>query len=117
MISDQKQNDLQRRMQSLGIKESDFEETFIKARGSGGQKLNKTSSCVRLKHIPSGIEVRCEKTRSQADNRFLAKRMIVEELELKLLGKKSKQNKKIEKLKKQKAKRKKRTKCKLEKKE
>ena len=70
MITTEKWEKLNARMESLRIMESDLAEHFIRGSGSGGQKINKTSSCVQLNHAPSGIEIRCQKTRSQADNRY-----------------------------------------------
>ena len=68
-----KEDLLIKRMQSLGITEEDLSENFIRGSGAGGQKINKTSSCVQLLHAPSGIEVRCQKSRSQALNRYYAR--------------------------------------------
>ena len=60
-ITPAKEKELEKKMQKLDIKESDLVERFVRARGHGGQKVNKTSSCVYLKHLPSGIEVKCQK--------------------------------------------------------
>ena len=68
-------------MRALGIREQDLVEKFIRSRGPGGQKTNKTSTCVYLKHPPSNIEIKCQRERSQALNRFLARRTLVEKLE------------------------------------
>jgi protein subunit release factor B len=96
-------------MEELGVDEKDFEEKFIRASGRGGQKLNKTSSSVYLKHIPKGLEVKCMKERSQSVNRFLARRELLERIEA-LSGEKTKADMKLDKIRKQKAKRKKRAK-------
>ena len=64
MISKEKQEDLVRRMESLEIREDDLIEKFILGSGRGGQKINKTSSCVYIKHIPSGMEIKCQRDRS-----------------------------------------------------
>lgn len=109
-VSLAKQADLERRLAKLGITESDFEENFIRGSGAGGQKINKTSSTVQLKHIPSGTEVRCQESRQLAMNRFLARRRICEMLEENVLGLESKKQREISKLRRQKAKRSKRTK-------
>lgn len=101
------------KMDSLGVKESDFKEKFIRASKKGGQKVNKTSSCVYLKHKPTGIEVKCQEERSQALNRFLARRIIVNKIESLVLGKKSAEEKRIEKIRRQKRKRSKRAKEKM----
>lgn len=76
-------------MDLLGIKDRDLEEHFVRSSGPGGQNVNKVSTCVVLKHLPSGIEIKCQRERSQALNRFLARRMLVEKLEKQILGKKS----------------------------
>ena len=91
-------------MKKLGVKESDIHEKFITGSGKGGQKQNKTASCVYLKHVPSGKEVKCQKSRSREDNRFFARRLLVEELENERLGITSKQAKAIQKKQKQKQK-------------
>ena len=106
-VSEKKMRQLLQKMEKLGLREEDLLEKFIRASGRGGQKINKTSSSVYLKHIPTGIEVKCMKDRSQSVNRFLARREILERLE-DLSGGKSKKTLEIEKLKKRKAKKKKR---------
>jgi len=80
-MSPEKEAELRRRMAALGIDESDLTEKFVRGSGSGGQKINKTSSCVYLRHRPSGIEVKCQAGRSQALNRLLARRLLCERLE------------------------------------
>jgi len=112
-ISMAKENTLKRKMDDLGIKESDIQEKFIRASGSGGQKVNKTSSCVYLKHIPTGIEIKCQQERSQVINRFLARRLLTEKIEEILLKEKSAKQKQIAKIRKQKQKRSKRAKEKI----
>ena len=76
-----KQKDLLERMARLGVHEEDFEEQFVRASGRGGQKLNKTSSCVSLLHKPTNTLVKCQKSRSQAMNRFFVRRMLIDILE------------------------------------
>jgi len=104
---------LKAKMDSLGIKEEDLAEKFILGSGKGGQKVNKTASCVYLKHGPTGIEVKCQKERSQAMNRFLARRILVGKVESLVLGKKSEERKRIEKIRRQKRKRSRRSKEKM----
>lgn len=92
-------------MAELGIREEDIEEKFIRSSGKGGQKVNKASSCVYLKHKPTGIEVKCQKERSQALNRFFARRILVNKIETMVLGRLSEEKKRIEKIRRQKRKR------------
>jgi len=100
---------LEAKMAELGIKKEEIEEKFIKASGRGGQKVNKSSSAVFLKHIPTCLSVKCGSERSQNLNRFLALRRLVEKIEEALTGKKSEKRRKIESKRKQKQKRKKRS--------
>ena len=76
------------RMRALGIDESDLVEKFIKGSGPGGQKINKTSSCVYLKHEPTGIEVKCQRERSQALNRLVAREELCDRIERRRLEQK-----------------------------
>ena len=108
-----KEEALSIKMASLGIKETDLEEKFIRSSKKGGQKANKASSCVYLKHKPTGIEVKCQKERFQALNRFLARRILVNKIESLVLGKKAEEQKKIEKIRRQKRKRSRRAKEKM----
>ena len=71
---------IQSRMELAALTDADIEETFVRGSGSGGQKINKTSSCVQLKHIPTGTLVRCQETRSREANRWLAREMLAERL-------------------------------------
>ena len=72
---------LRERMQRLHLREEDLEESFIRGTGAGGQKINKTSSTVVLRHLLTGIEVRCQRERSQSQNRLLARLELCERLE------------------------------------
>jgi protein subunit release factor B len=110
-VSEEKNKWLRDKMEAFGIHEKDIEEQFVRSSGSGGQKVNKTSTCVYLKHIPTGIEVKWMKERSQSLNRFLARRELVQRIE-RLLGKLTVNDREIEKTKRQKLKRKKRAKLK-----
>lgn len=111
-VTPQKEAALLKRMEGLKILESDLEETFIAGSGAGGQKINKTASCVQLKHGPSGLEVKVQEARSQAQNRYHARKRLCELMEEKTLGKKSPAALKLEKLRKQKKRRKRRNKAK-----
>ncbi len=110
-VSKEKNLWLLRKMEELGVVEADFEENFIRAPKKGGQKVNKTSSCVYLKHKPTGLEVKCMEGRSQSMNRFLARRRLMEKVE-ENAGGVTKKMKKAQKAKKQKAKRASRSKAK-----
>jgi len=112
-ISKFKQEVLLKKMHELKIYEKDIIEKFIRSQGKGGQKVNKTSSCVYLKHKPSGIEVKCQRERSQVLNRFLARRILVNKIETLVKGKASAEQKRIEKIRRQKRKRSKRAKEKM----
>lgn len=110
-VSEEKNRWLAEKMKSLDIHEEDILEKFIRSSGKGGQKVNKTSTCVYLKHLPTGIEVKCMKDRSQSINRFLARRELVERME-RLTGKPTDEDIKMQKLRKQKLKRQKKARMK-----
>ena len=104
-LGKEKQDALASRMEQLGIRESDLIEKFILGSGSGGQKINKTSSCVYLKHLPSGIEIKCQRERSRELNRLYARRELCDKIEELLFQEKSKRQQAIEKIRRQKRKR------------
>ncbi len=108
-----KEEALEERMKKLGINEDDLVEKFILGSGSGGQKVNKSHTCVYLKHEPSGIEVKCQQERSRALNRYLARKRLCEEMENRLFEKESKAAKEIAKIRKQKQRRSRKTKQKM----
>ncbi|OGI08577.1 MAG: peptide chain release factor 1 [Candidatus Margulisbacteria bacterium GWF2_35_9] len=112
-ISSQKKNDLLEQMLKLGISEADLIENFILGSGSGGQKINKTSSCVYLKHIPTGIEVKCQKDRSREMNRFFARRLLCDRVGSLIEGIQTKREREIEKIRQQKKRRTRRSKEKM----
>ncbi|MCK9276213.1 MAG: peptide chain release factor-like protein [Syntrophales bacterium] len=112
-VSPEKEKALLEKMSQLGIREEDIREIFIRASGAGGQKVNKTSSCVQLIHLPTGISVKCQRERSQSLNRFLARRLLAERIERIQKGIKSQEKKRIEKLRRQKRRRSKRAKEKI----
>jgi peptide chain release factor len=107
-VTPKKQKELDERLQALGLRREDVVEQFIRASGPGGQKVNKTSSAVYLRHLPSGIEVKAQKDRSQAINRFLAWRLLADRLEAMQSGE-DKSWKKVERIRKQKKRRKRRS--------
>jgi protein subunit release factor B len=110
-VSEDKNIWLRDRMEELGIFEKDIDEKFVRSSGHGGQNVNKTSTCVYLKHVPTGIEVKCMKDRSQSINRFLARRELVKKIEG-LSGQSTSGKTKREKIRKRKAKSKKRSRLK-----
>jgi protein subunit release factor B len=105
--------ELEKRMKALGILKEDLEEKFIKSSGKGGQKVNKTSSAVFLRHKKTNLSVKCGKSRSQSLNRFYALRSLLDKIDSNINGVPDKALLKIEKLKKQKQRRKRRTQKKL----
>jgi len=108
-ITQKKQDELEKRMASLGIRQQDIQEKFVRSSGPGGQKVNKTASCVNLKHIPSGIEIKMQKERTQRLNRYYARKRLCELLEQEKLGSRSPAAIKSEKIRKQKQRRKRRS--------
>lgn len=107
-VSEEKNRWLIRKMEELSITESDIQEQFIRSSGKGGQHVNKTSTCVYLKHLPTGIEIKCMQDRSQSVNRFLARRELVEAVE-RMSGRPTAADAELQRIRKQKSKRKKRT--------
>ncbi len=108
MIRPEKWDLLRKKMEELGIREDDLIEKFILGSGRGGQNLQKTSSCVYLKHIPTGIEIKCQRERSREMNRYYARRELCERIETQILKIKTEKVQLIEKKRRQKRKRSKR---------
>ena len=81
IVSPEKEAALAARMAALGVTEDKFRETFVRSSGPGGQKVNKTATCVHLVHLPTGLAVKCQQERSQALNRFLARRLLLDRIE------------------------------------
>jgi peptide chain release factor len=113
MIRQEKWQQLEERMRSLEIFEDDLVEKFILGSGSGGQKINKTSSCVYLKHLPTGIEVKCQKDRSRDVNRYLARKELCDRLAEKQYQIKTEKQHLAEKIRRQKRRRSRRSKEKM----
>jgi len=112
-VSSDKLQALVDKMNTLGVAESDLKESFIRSSGPGGQKINKSSSCVYLIHIPTGLSVKCQRERSQSLNRFLARRLLLDKIEKRQTGFIAEQKDKLEKIRRQKRKRSKRAKEKI----
>jgi peptide chain release factor len=109
----QKEQALRDKMRELGIREEDIEESFVRSGGHGGQNVNKTATCVYLKHLPTGIEVKCQKERSQGLNRYYARVILAKKIEDLQKGKESAEQQRIEKIRRQKRRRSRRAKEKM----
>ncbi len=112
-VSERKRRALAQRLEALGIREEDLEEEFVRSRGPGGQKVNKTSTCVHLRHLPTGITVKCMTERTQALNRYRARLLLADKVEALLKGRQAEEARRIARLRRQKLKRSKRAKEKL----
>lgn len=113
LVSAEKEAALRERFAALGIREEDVDEQFVRSGGPGGQNVNKTSTCVVLFHRPSGLRVRCQETRSQAMNRFLARRRLADAVERRVRGAIEAEQEKVEKIRRQKRRRSRRAKAKM----
>lgn len=112
-VSPEKDQALRERMSRLGVAESDFAETFVRSSGPGGQNVNKTSTCVFLVHRPTGLSVKCQRERSQALNRFLARRLLLDRIERLQTGLLMQERREREKIRRQKRRRSKRAREKI----
>jgi protein subunit release factor B len=112
-VSKNKEKSLTNEMLRFGICEKDIIENFTRSSGPGGQNVNKTSTCVYLKHIPTGIEIKCQRERSQALNRYIARKLLVKKIETSILGRLSTERQRFEKIRRQKRRRSRRAKLKI----
>jgi len=112
-VSPEKEGQLARRMAALGVNEADLEETFVRSGGHGGQNVNKTSTCVMLVHRPTGLQVKCQATRQQGLNRFIARRLLLDRIEARQKGYVDAERARIEKIRRQKRKRSRRAKARM----
>jgi protein subunit release factor B len=104
-VSLEKETQLAQRMTALGVSEAEIEETFVRSGGHGGQNVNKTSTCVMLVHRPTGVQVKCQATRQQGLNRFIARRLLLDKVEARKHGFVAAERARVEKIRRQKRKR------------
>src|SRR5213593_4002754 len=112
-VGPEKEVQLNERMTALGVSEGEIEETFVRSGGHGGQNVNKTATCVMLLHCPTGLQVKCQTTRQQGLNRFLARRLLLDKIETLQKGRLDSERARIEKIRRQKRKRSRRAKERL----
>ena len=112
-VNPDKEAQLVQRMVALGVREADIDETFVRSGGHGGQNVNKTSTCVMLLHRPTGLQVKCQSSRQQGLNRFLARRLLLDKIEARQKGFVAAKRDQAEKIRRQKRRRSRRAKAKM----
>ncbi len=112
-VGPEKQLQLAQRMAALGVSEADLRESFVRSGGHGGQNVNKTATCVLLVHQPTGLQVKCQTTRQQGLNRFIARRLLLDKLEALRTGYVASERARMEKIRRQKRRRSRRAKERL----
>ena len=112
-VSADKVRELEERLSSLGIRDEDLDEQFVRSGGKGGQNVNKVATCVVLVHLPSGMRVKCQQERSQGLNRYLARKLLADKIEAERLGRLSAQEQEFERVRRQKRRRSRRAKAKM----